>query len=189
MGSDKTYNKGSIWVYDKLVTNIGNAYNPGTGKFSAPTTGIYQFNWNTLCNPGSMAHAGLFVNGKFTANQVYNNGGGIRLWITAGSSIALSLKKRRWSLHNGCPWRNCSDTTKLLYGFWWRADKLAFCMFNDFKVERYNKLMVMYTVFFVIYWVVKYLRLLKWSFVRCNLSVQKQEANKLWRSHMNINNC
>lgn len=93
MGSDKTYNKGSIWVYDKLVTNIGNAYNPSTGKFSAPTTGIYQFNWNTLCNPGSMAHAGLFVNGKFTANQVYNNGGGIRLWITAGSSIALSLKK------------------------------------------------------------------------------------------------
>lgn len=93
MGSDKTYNKGSIWVYDKLVTNIGNAYNPSTGKFSAPTTGIYQFNWNTLCNPGSMAHAGLFVNGKFTANQVYNNGGGIRLWITAGSSIAFSLKK------------------------------------------------------------------------------------------------
>lgn len=93
MGSDKTYNKGSIWVYDKMVTNIGNAYNPSTGKFSAPTTGIYQFNWYTLCNPGSMAHAGLFVNGKFTANQVYNNGGGIRLWITAGSSIALSLKK------------------------------------------------------------------------------------------------
>uniref|UniRef100_A0A8W8KJ80 C1q domain-containing protein n=1 Tax=Magallana gigas TaxID=29159 RepID=A0A8W8KJ80_MAGGI len=83
----------SIWVYDKMVTNIGNAYNPSTGKFSAPTTGIYQFNWYTLCNPGSMACAGLFVNGKFTANQVYNNGGGIRLWITAGSSIALSLKK------------------------------------------------------------------------------------------------
>lgn len=59
MGSDQTYNKGSIWVYDKIVTNIGNAYNPSTGKFSAPTTGIYQFNWYTLCNPGSMAHAVL----------------------------------------------------------------------------------------------------------------------------------
>lgn len=46
-----------------------------------------------LCVILDQWHAGLFVNGKFTANQVYNNRGGIRLWITAGSSIALSLKK------------------------------------------------------------------------------------------------
>lgn len=44
MGSSKTHNKGSIWVYDKLVTNVGNAYNPSTGKFTAPSNGTYQFN-------------------------------------------------------------------------------------------------------------------------------------------------
>lgn len=49
--SKKTYQKGSVWIYDKVVTNVGNAYNPSTGKFVAPTGGIYQFNWYTLSNP------------------------------------------------------------------------------------------------------------------------------------------
>nr|XP_034300409.1 complement C1q-like protein 4 isoform X2 [Crassostrea gigas] len=92
MGSNKTY-KESIWVYDRVVTNVGNAYNPSTGKFTAPTDGIYQFNWYTLSDPKTWSHAGLFVNGQIKARQAANNQGGDIQWLTAGSSMALPLKK------------------------------------------------------------------------------------------------
>lgn len=31
-------------VFDRIVTNVGSAYNPSTGRFTAPITGVYQFN-------------------------------------------------------------------------------------------------------------------------------------------------
>lgn len=93
LGSYKTYQKGSIWIYDKVNTNVGNAYDPSTGKFTAPTNGIYQFNWYTLSDPKATSHAGLFVNGEIKARQASNNSGGSYQFITAGSSIALLLSK------------------------------------------------------------------------------------------------
>lgn len=93
IGSGRTYQKGSIWIYDKVVTNVGNAYNPSTGKFAAPTNGIYQFNWYTLSAPNTMSHAELFVNGKLKARQAANNNDSSKQWITAGSSVALPLNK------------------------------------------------------------------------------------------------
>lgn len=92
-GSSKTYQKVSVWIYDRVVTNVGNAYSPSTGIFVAPTDGIYQFNWYTLSNPQVMSHAGLFVNGVIKARQASNNNGGTNQFITADSSIALLLNK------------------------------------------------------------------------------------------------
>lgn len=93
MGSSKTYYGNSVWVYDKVVTNVGNAYNTSTGKFTAPTNGIYQFNWYTLSNPKVTSHPGLFVNGQIKARQAANNQGGTSQWLTTGSSMALPLKR------------------------------------------------------------------------------------------------
>jgi len=31
-------------VFDRVVTNVGNAYDPDTGRFTAPVNGTYQFN-------------------------------------------------------------------------------------------------------------------------------------------------
>ncbi|XP_048756305.2 complement C1q-like protein 3 [Ostrea edulis] len=90
--SDRTYKGGSVWVFDDVVTNVGNAYNPTTGKFTTPRKGVYLFNWYTLSNPGRTSHAGLYVNGKIKGRQANNDGGG-KKWITAGSSIVLALEK------------------------------------------------------------------------------------------------
>lgn len=93
MGSSKSYPGNSVWVYDKVVTNVGNAYNTSTGKFTAPTNGIYQFNWYTLSDPKVKSHPGLFVNRQIKERQAASNNGGTSQYITAGSSIALPLKK------------------------------------------------------------------------------------------------
>ncbi|XP_056012368.1 complement C1q-like protein 4 [Ostrea edulis] len=90
---NRMYKGGSVWVFDNVVTNLGNAYNPATGKFTAPTKGVYLFNWYTLSDPDKMAHAGLYVNGKMKGRQASNNGGGGSKWVTAGSSIVLALNK------------------------------------------------------------------------------------------------
>lgn len=54
----RTYQKCSIWIYDELVTNVGNAYNPSIKKSTLPTKGTYQFNWYTSIKcPNTMLHA------------------------------------------------------------------------------------------------------------------------------------
>lgn len=93
MGSSKTYNKGSIWVYDIVVTNVGNASNPSTMKFTAPTNSIYKMNWFTLSDPKVTSHPGLFITGEIKALQAANNNGGTNQWLTASCSMALPLKE------------------------------------------------------------------------------------------------
>ena len=32
-------------VYNKVLVNVGNAYNPKTGEFTCPRGGVYIFTW------------------------------------------------------------------------------------------------------------------------------------------------
>jgi hypothetical protein len=93
LSSDRTYNGGSVWVYDKVVTNVLNAYSPETGKFTTPRKGVYQFNWYTLSGPGKSSYAGLYVNGELKGRQSAHNDINGNMWITADSSIVLMLEK------------------------------------------------------------------------------------------------
>lgn len=38
-----TYSQTPV-IFDRVVTNVGNAYDPVTGRFTAPINGTYQFN-------------------------------------------------------------------------------------------------------------------------------------------------
>lgn len=51
-------------VYDKLFVNYGNAYNPHSGIFIAPSTGLYIFTWTSLVNGRTIFDAEIIVNGK-----------------------------------------------------------------------------------------------------------------------------
>ncbi|XP_061169990.1 complement C1q-like protein 3 [Saccostrea echinata] len=93
LSSDRTFNGGSIWKYDQVLTNVGSGYNPATGKFIVPRNGVYLFTWYSLSAPKKYAHPGLFVDGRIKGRQAsYNKGGGDK-WITTGSTLVLKLQK------------------------------------------------------------------------------------------------
>lgn len=52
MSSTKIHPKDTIFVYDRVVTNEGSAYNQQTDKFTTPATGLYLFAWSALSDPG-----------------------------------------------------------------------------------------------------------------------------------------
>ncbi|XP_062621092.1 cerebellin-1-like [Saccostrea cucullata] len=93
MGSVKSYAKGVVWVYDKVITNVMKGYNAETGKFIAPEGGIYIFSYETLSNPNEASHAALFVNGKAKSWQACNSSGGGCKWITCSNSATLQIEK------------------------------------------------------------------------------------------------
>jgi hypothetical protein len=43
---------GTVFVYDKVISNIGGAYNPTTGEFVCPDDGFYAFTWSATANFG-----------------------------------------------------------------------------------------------------------------------------------------
>ncbi|XP_066550283.1 complement C1q tumor necrosis factor-related protein 3 isoform X2 [Amia ocellicauda] len=51
-------------VYKNLFTNIGNAYNPTTGIFTAPVKGVYDFSFSAFKNSGEVMGVMLYKNGK-----------------------------------------------------------------------------------------------------------------------------
>ena len=51
-------------VYDALYYNHGNAYNPVSGVFTAPSHGLYLFSWASNVAPRKVFDAEILVNGK-----------------------------------------------------------------------------------------------------------------------------
>ncbi|XP_052722579.1 complement C1q-like protein 4 [Crassostrea angulata] len=93
MSSTKTHPKDAIFVYDRVVTNDGSTYNEQTGKFTTPATGLYLFAWSALSDLGKTSDVSLFVNGKRTGRIAQNNIGRGGKYITASSTVILTLKR------------------------------------------------------------------------------------------------
>nr|XP_034312010.1 uncharacterized protein LOC117684349 [Crassostrea gigas] len=51
-------------VYDKLYFNYGDAYNPHSGFFTAPSAGLYIFTWASVVAPRKIFDTEILVNGK-----------------------------------------------------------------------------------------------------------------------------
>ena len=80
-----------VVTYNSVVINIGDAYNPLDGKFTAPDAGVYSFSWTSLTPPGKRFETRLMVTGKaITGNRA--NAIGLNQYVSASKSAIVYMK-------------------------------------------------------------------------------------------------
>ncbi|CDQ94512.1 complement C1q-like protein 2 [Oncorhynchus mykiss] len=97
------FNVEKTLVYEKVLTNLGNAYNPATGIFTAPVAGVYQFSVYHHSGPGRRSDSLLFKNKEQIAfisamnkDGSYNGSNGIILQLEEGDVVYVVLKDNSW---------------------------------------------------------------------------------------------
>uniref|UniRef100_A0A8C2J4S9 C1q domain-containing protein n=1 Tax=Cyprinus carpio TaxID=7962 RepID=A0A8C2J4S9_CYPCA len=89
-----------ILTYRKVFTNIGNAYNPTTGIFTAPLKGAYRFKISVFGhgNPSNPSYASIMKNGVKVvmaygsqAQREVNSSNGVVLILEVGDVIYVRL--------------------------------------------------------------------------------------------------
>ena len=107
---------GEILKFDKVLTNNKNCYNPTTGVFTAPKTGLYQVSATVMSSSSKDVHVHLWQNknrlvslygavgyNEATANTVLNLKKNDRLYLKVkGNSRAIyNTKAEPYSTFSG----------------------------------------------------------------------------------------
>ncbi|KAF7200854.1 complement C1q-like protein 4 [Nothobranchius furzeri] len=71
-GLRKQHEGNEVLKFDDVVTNVGNYYEPSTGKFTCPLSGIYYFTYHVLMRggDGTSMWADLKKNGQVRASAI-----------------------------------------------------------------------------------------------------------------------
>ncbi|KAK3105598.1 hypothetical protein FSP39_001435 [Pinctada imbricata] len=75
--------------FDQVIENIGGGYNPATGKFTAPVSGIYSISVSIMSEPTNEMHLGIMRN-DVRLSVVYSNKG---TYPQATNTLNFSMKK------------------------------------------------------------------------------------------------
>ena len=94
-----TWSSGTL-VFPKVITNVGNGYNPTDGVFTAPLAGVYVFFVNVHGNYNQYIYTDIVLNGAPKVMTMSNNNEGQS--YKAGPNLAvlyLQTGDRVWIQH------------------------------------------------------------------------------------------
>lgn len=75
-----------IIAFDKVITNVGNAYHPHTGTFIAPRSGLYIFTW-TIVQWVTSYHVTERVVDNDNVNVIYMNPANLVVGSVTGTVV------------------------------------------------------------------------------------------------------
>ncbi|XP_076100842.1 cerebellin-1-like [Mytilus galloprovincialis] len=99
--------KHSTLIFQTVLTNIGDGYNPSNGVFTSKRKGVYFFSWSTLTKIGNMFPTEIVLNGNQVGvkNHGYGNRHSDRNQpSTQNAVVAMQNGDRVWiraSINNG----------------------------------------------------------------------------------------
>uniref|UniRef100_A0A4W5MEE4 Cerebellin 6 n=1 Tax=Hucho hucho TaxID=62062 RepID=A0A4W5MEE4_9TELE len=101
-------------IYKVVITNIGSAYNPSTGVFTAPIAGVYYFSFFYHAGGSQTKHIALFKNGQHVASSsdhqsssdgADNGANAVTLQLEVGDQVFIRL------MANTHVWDSVNHTT------------------------------------------------------------------------------
>ncbi|MED6286583.1 hypothetical protein CHARACLAT_007501 [Characodon lateralis] len=101
--------------FDRVFTNIGNAYNKKTGIFTAPVNGVYQFSFMTFGYSSHTSGAILVKNGNYQVSTWEFTGPDIS--DTTSNSVILEM--------------NAGDSVNIIL---WQGGKIHTSVFSGFLI-------------------------------------------------------
>ncbi|XP_036372042.1 complement C1q-like protein 2 [Megalops cyprinoides] len=98
-GDTGPFNVDTTVVYKTVITNIGNAYSPNTGIFTAPVKGVYYFRMSIFARGSVATNAQLLKNGARivtadshkTGDPFENSSNGASLLLEVGDQVYTRL--------------------------------------------------------------------------------------------------
>ena len=116
----KSLGPGEIILFDKVWTNVGNGFNPKTGKFTAPQSGLYQFSGTVMSAKNTLLYVFLFKNDKPTVSFYAGVG-----YDTGTINMVFKLQKGEtvYMKHH--------SNTQTIY-----SDSSVFCVFSGFLISQ-----------------------------------------------------
>uniref|UniRef100_A0A669F9M3 Complement C1q-like protein 3 n=1 Tax=Oreochromis niloticus TaxID=8128 RepID=A0A669F9M3_ORENI len=94
------FNTDITMIYDTVLVNIGNAYSPVTGIFTAPVSGVYFFTY--FCHSGGVRKTSLHlyknnevilhIHDHQSADAADNGGNAVFLQLQQGDTVYVRLK-------------------------------------------------------------------------------------------------